>query len=156
MRPTLPLLLCAAVTISGCSRIADSRINPFNWFDRGTVSAPVDANGTLRPLIPPGSRVTVVDQRGLVEVVNTFEIARNADGGIATATGVAPIGAFNAQLVPVAQDGGTLTLAFRVEQGPSRGGTQAVTAARLFSAAELAGISRIVVQAQRNTASARR
>lgn len=153
---TLPLLLCAALTVSACSRIADSRLNPLNWFGQATVSAPRDASGNIRPLVEPGARTQVIDQRMLVDVINSIDIARSPDGGIVTASGLAPIGAFNAQLVPVSQDGGTLTLAFRIEQAGQRGGAQIVTAATLLSSAELAGVRLIVVQAQRNNASVRR
>lgn len=156
MRPTLPILLCAALVMTGCSRIADSRINPLNWFDRGTVSAPVDGTGTIRPLVSDAVRNRTIDARGLVSTVSTLDIARTANGAIIRATGAAPAGAFNAQLVPVSQDAGTLTLAFRVEQGAASGGTQIVTAARLLDNRELASISRVTVQAAQNSASTAR
>lgn len=156
MRPTIALTLCAVLTVTGCSRIADSRINPLNWFNRGTVSAPVDATGSIKPLVSPEARNRIVDGRTLVSTVTSLEIARTPDGGLVRATGTAPTGAFNADLVPVSQDGGTLTLAFRIEQGTSGGGAQTITAARLLDNRELAGIRRVVVQAQQNSASSGR
>ncbi|SEW12642.1 hypothetical protein SAMN04488515_1181 [Cognatiyoonia koreensis] len=156
MRPTLPLLLCATLAISGCSRIAESRFNPFNWFGAATVAAPVDANGNLRPLVTANALNRVVDGRVPVDTVTSLRIDRSPNGGIVTASGAVPVGAFNAQLVPVAQDGGTLTLSFRVEIPASASGTQTITAARAFNNAELAGIQRIVVQAARNSASSTR
>jgi len=156
MRPTLPLLLCAALTTTACARISDSRLNPLNWFQRSTVSAPVDAAGNIRPLVAPGTRDQIVDGRVLANTITGLEIARTPEGGIVTATATAPAGAFNAQLVPIGQDGGTLTLAFRVEQGPTQGGTQSITAARFFDNAELASFRTVVVQAQQNNATSRR
>lgn len=153
---SMTLLLCAALTLGACSRIAESRINPLNWFGQGTVSAPRDATGAIRPLVSPEQRQQVVDGRVLVSVVNGIDIARTPDGAIVTATGMAPTGAFNAQLVPIAQDGGTLTLAFRVEQLANAGGAQSVTAARFFENAALASVRRIVVQGQQNTATSSR
>ena len=156
MRPTIALTLCAVIATTGCSRIAGSRLNPLNWFDRGTVSAPGDAAGATRPLVAPEARNRTVDGRALVSTINSLEIARTPDGGIVRATGTAPTGAFNAQLVTVSQEGGTLTLAFRVEQGPSAGGAQSIPAARILDNPELSGIRRVVVQAQQNSASSAR
>lgn len=156
MRPTLPLILCAALTVSGCSRISESRFNPFNWFGTSTVSAPMDANGNLRPLITPGAGIQVVDGRSPVDTVTSLRIDRGPNGGTIVATGTAASGAFNAQLVPIDQTGGTLTLAFRTERASVGGGVQTITAARQLSVQELAGVQRVVVQAARNSASTSR
>jgi len=133
-----------------------SRLNPVNWFGTSTVSAPVDANGNLRPLVAPGAGTQIVDGRSPVDTVTSLRIDPGADGGTIVATGTAAAGAFNAQLVPVDQTGGTLTLAFRTERANAGGGTQTITAARQLSAQELVGVRRVVVQAARNTASTSR
>jgi len=128
MRPTLALMICAALATSGCSRIADSRLNPLNWFGSSTLSAPLSNIAEIKPLVAPEARNRIVDGRTLISTINSLEIARTPDGGIVRATGTAPSGAFNAELVPVSQDGG----------------------------AELAGIRRVVVQAAQNSASSTR
>ncbi len=156
MRPTIALTLSAMIATTGCARVADSRLNPFNWFNRGAVTAPVDSAGAIKPLVAPEARNREIDGRVLVSTVTGLDIARTPNGGIVRATGTAPTGAFNAQLVPVAQNGGTLTLAFRVEQGPGNGGAQRITAATLLDNADLAGVRRVIVQAQQNSASSSR
>ncbi|MEY1555478.1 hypothetical protein AB3Y40_07560 [Yoonia sp. R2331] len=156
MRPALPLALIAVVTATGCARVAESRLNPLNWFGSSTAVANVDAAGNLRPLVTAEMVRREVDGRVLIDSVETLEISRNAGGAIVRATGVAATqGSFNAQLVPVAFEGGTLTLAFRVEQPQGfqpqgETNTRRVTVARVLDATMLAGVRSIRVQAARN------
>lgn len=155
MRPALPLLLILTLTATGCARVAESRLNPLNWFGSST-PANVDAQGNLRPLVTADMINRTVDGRILIDSITALEVNRTPDGAIVRATGVAATqGGFNAQLVPVASDGGVLTLAFRVEvpqgfqpQGPAA--TRQITVARALSNADLAGIRSIRVQAARN------
>lgn len=152
----LTLMLCLALAVAGCARIADSRLNPLNWFGSSRPVANLDENGQVRPLVPAGSFTRVVDQRGLIAQVTAMEVARNPQGAIVRATGVASAqGGFNAQLVPVDVSGGVLTLAFRVERpaGFQPGGSVAsrtISVARLIPADELAGIRAIRVQGAQN------
>ncbi len=156
MRPALPLALIAVIAVTGCARVAESRLNPFNWFGGSEPVANVDAAGNLRPLVTASMVRREVDGRVLIDSLETLEVSRNAGGAIVRATGVAATqGSFNAQLVPVAFEGGTLTFAFRVEvpqgfqpQGPVA--TRRVTVARVLDAGELAGVRSIRVQAARN------
>ena len=162
MRRLIPTLLIVTLAIAGCSRIADSRFNPFNWFQASRASAPIDVDGNLQPLVPPGSTVQVVDTRVLIDQVSTLQVDRTPSGAIVRATGLANgQGQFNAQLVPVSVQNGTLTLAFRIELPPGfqAGGTPAsrqVTAARVLTDAELRGIRAIQVQGARNARVSRR
>lgn len=152
MRKLLPLTLCLTLAAAGCARIAETRLNPFNWFGSSQATAPVDASGQVQPLVPAGAETQVVDARVLVSQVVSMEVARSPSGAIVRATGLAPAaGAFNAQLVPVRFDGGTLVLAFRVElpAAPVSGNRQ-VTAARLIPFDELATIRSVQVQGQQN------
>ena len=159
MRAPLPLLLCAILTTTGCSRIAESGLNPLNWFGTSQ-STVVDASGQLRPLVPASNGGTF-DQRGGIAEVSSVTLERTPEGAILRATGVASTqGQFNAQLVPVSQQNGVLTLAFRVEGSANAASGSAssrrITVARLFTKAELAGIRSFVVQGARNSRSIRR
>lgn len=164
MKASLTLALCALVVTGGCSRLAESRFNPFNWFGSSTeVLADADTGGqAIRPLIPPGSFETVVDARPLVATVTQLNVNRTPDGAIVTATGVAATqGSFNAQLVPTGLEGGTLTLAFRAEvpagfQGQGSARSRTLTAARVLSDAELSGVRSIRVQGASNARVVRR
>ena len=160
MRVSLPLLLCAALAVTGCARVADSRMNPLNWFGTST-SAPLTASGELRPLVPANRTTRVVDGRGSIQSVTAMGIEKVPNGAIVRATGVASThGQFNAQLVPVSNEGGVLTLAFRIE-GVANAGTNTafsrqVTAARVLTFAELAAVRTIRVQSATNQQSASR
>jgi hypothetical protein len=158
MRATLPLLICVALATTGCSRLSESRLNPFSWFDNGT--APRTAKGTLVPLVNPGDLARVVDGRRLVDRLDAVELSRTSTGAILRATGTtAGIGQFNAQLVPVSQGNGTLVFAMRAEV-PSTvaqtGQTQRITVAREIPSAQLAGIRTITVQSAVGSSSIRR
>lgn len=154
MRPLLPLALCTVLVVTGCARVAESRFNPLNWFGASQPVAVDPAN--RRPLVTSDMVTQVVDGRVLIDQITALEIVRAADGAIIRATGIASTqGQFNAQLVPVARDGGRLTLAFRVEvpQGFQAQGSSAsrqITVARALSANDLAGVRTITVQAARN------
>lgn len=154
MRPALPLLLCAVLAAPGCARLSESRLNPLNWFGASQPVANVDAAGNLRPLVTADMIGQVADGRILIASVDALEVNRTPGGALVRATGTAASqGSFNAQLVPVSQDGGTLTLAFRVEVSTNETGPVAsrqVTVARVLTQQELAGISRIRVQGAGN------
>ncbi len=155
---TLPLILCATLTTTGCSRIADSSLNPLNWFGTPAGQAMTDT-GEIRPLLPETANETF-DQRGGIAKVTSVGFDRTPDGGILRATGIAAtIGQYNAQLVPVSFKNGTLTLAFRVQTTAetASGGANArtITVARVFGTADLAGVRSIVVQGARNARSVR-
>lgn len=157
-----PLLLSAAIalTVSGCARIAESRLNPMNWFGRSTVETTAPAD--VRPLVPEGRRTQVVEGRQLVQSVAAMRIDRTPGGAIVQATGVAATqGYFNAQLVLASIENGVMTLDFRAEVpagfqaiGPER--SRRIDAAYTLSAAELAGIRTVRVQGAQNARSARR
>jgi hypothetical protein len=156
----LPLFLALSLTITGCARLAESRLNPLNWFGRSTAVAAQPQD--LRPLVPAAALVAVTDTRPLIDQITTLSIDRTSDGAIIRATGIATTqGFYNAQLVLVEAQGGTVTYAFRVATptGFEAIGTAAsreVTSATALSAAELAGISVVRVLAATNAREARR
>lgn len=155
MRPALFLFLVLGLSTAGCSRIADSRLNPFNWFGSSTSEPAATTTGEIRPLVPLGGGA-VVDNRGLIANVTGLSLDRTPDGGILRVTGQAATqGQFNAQLVPVAQEGSTLTFAFRIEQpaGAQTAGsaaTRTVTVARVLSNDALAGVRQVRVEGATN------
>jgi hypothetical protein len=151
MTRALPLILALAVALPGCARLAESRLNPLNWFGPSVPSA---AQG---PLVPEGASATY-DLRQPVAQVTGMAIEPTVSGAILRATGVAPgQGWFNAQLVETGRADGVLTYDFRVEAPAAPGGgQQVVTVARSLDAADLAGISVIRVQGQSNAREARR
>lgn len=162
--PRLPLrpvivLLCASLALSACAKVAGSRLNPMNWFGHhAAVVAPTAAQVPLTP----ADRVQIVDTRVPVEQVLSASLDRSASGAILRATGqAAGLGYFNAELVAVDSPRGTLTFELRAEApaGATAGGAAAarqVTVATALSSADLAGISRVVVQGTRNSVTLRR
>ncbi len=153
----LPLALCLVMATAGCARLSGSGLNPSNWFASGGGGARVQADGTLAPLVPAGARGLVLDARQPVAEVTAVALERTQDGAILRATGVARTqGWFNAQLVLTAVDGRTATYTFRAEppRTAAAAGTFAsrtITAATELSPAELAALSRFVVQAAGNS-----
>lgn len=161
MRPVLPLILCATMVVTGCSRIADSRINPLNWFGRSQAVASSDGQSTPPPLVRAEQGTNVVDTRGLVGTVTALSVDRTADGAIVRATGSTTAPAqFNAQLVPLGIDAGVLTLAFRVQTPETSRSLlpqpRQITAAHLLSNRELSSIRSVRVEGNQNALISRR
>lgn len=153
------LMICLALGLSGCARLADSRVNPMNWFGR---SSEVAATPETRvPLIPSGG-VVEVDNRALIETVTDLLIERTPGGAIIRASGVAATqGYFNAELVLTGIEGGVARYDFRVEApagyeavGSAR--SRQITVAIDLSRAELAGIRSIEVRGATNARRASR
>lgn len=161
MRVTLPLLLSAALTVTGCAAVSGSKLNPLNWFGSSQPSA-MTSTGERRPLVPENRGTKVVDTRGSIAEITTLVVDKTTDGALVRATGVASTqGQFNAQLVPISNDGGTLTLAFRIESASGFSGSNSafsrqVTVARFLSLSELAGVRTIRVQGATNARSVSR
>lgn len=157
MRSSLPIMLCAAVALTGCSRVAESPFNPLNWLSGGPAVAAVDADGNLKPLVPEAAQIAAIDNRPLIDSVTDVALNPTPDGVIVTATGLADTqGQYNAQLVPIRFDGGALTLGFRVVRpdgfaaaGPVA--TRTITVARVLKNADLVGVRQIIVQGARNS-----
>lgn len=146
----LTLALTTSLTLAGCGRVADSRVNPFNWFGRAesrTVVVTADPAA-----LPAGMR--------LVDQVTALEVSRTRDGAIVTATGIPPTqGWWDATLLPATPDAapvdGVVTLRFVVTPppGPTRSSTpqsRQLTAGLFLSNGDLQGVSRIVVEGAQN------
>ena len=153
------ILLGTALTagLSGCARLSESRLNPFNWFGRSTAEAPVQADGTPRQLVPDRGRVEIVETRPLVAEIASLTVERTPYGAIVRATGLPETqGFFNAELVLAGIEGGILTLDFRAESpaGFAATGTaqsRALTAAYVIDADTLAGIRQVRVRGANNS-----
>ncbi len=153
---TKPLLatMGLVIALTGCSRLAESRINPFNWF------------GGSRTEARAVQTVAVVEDRRLVSQVTQLRVERTTTGAIVTAVGLPPTqGYWDAQLVPVAPGGvpqnGVMVYDFRIErpvefqiEGTPR--SREVTVGLHLSNIDLARISTIVVRGQFNQRSTSR
>jgi hypothetical protein len=155
MKRLIAAFLVATIAVAGCSRIRDSKLNPFNWFGRSKAeqTVAVDAYG-----IPP-------DPRPLVQQVTALEVARQPSGAIIRASGLPPTqGWWEADLLPenegVAVDG-VLTYRFVLKEPlePTRSSTpqsRELTAAVFLSDIRLQDVSKIVVQGASNSMSTSR
>lgn len=155
MRRVTLLGIAAALTLTGCARVAESRFNPMNWFGRSQEVVVVDP-ADRQPLIPANRQTTIVDGRSLVQSVSALRVDRTPTGAIVRATGLAPTqGFYNAELVNGGVSNGVLTLQFRAQapadfepQGTPR--SRQINAAYAIDAADLSGIRTIRVEAASN------
>ena len=157
MKKTL-ILLTLTTALTACATVRDSRVNPLNWFDRDK-AATTSFEEELKPLVPESKVVTTIDTRPQIASVSSVEVAPAQGGFLVTATGLpSQAGGFNADLVPTGQDGGVLTLSFRIVY-PDRavtGRATAVNTARFFSNGDYPGVSSVRVTGQSNSVTRRR
>jgi hypothetical protein len=159
MRHKLTLILCLGLTLTGCSRFADSRLNPLNWFGR---SAPVVATTPDGQPVPLVTQTAAQDTRVVIDQVIEMQIEPTTSGAIVRATGLAATqGFYNAELVLAGSADGNVIYDFRVAApaGFEAIGTEAsrrITVALDLSAAELAGIRSVTVRGAQNARESRR
>lgn len=164
MRKTIPLLLIAAMALASCGRLADTRLNPFNWFGRGEAR---ELSATERnPLIPRRSALSPSekpDTRTRVGTITELAVERLPNGAIIRATAVAPRqGAHQIALRQIEGEdvpADTLRYEFVAYQPMSAVGTQlsrTIAAARRVTDQDLAGIRRIEVLGAQNAMTTRR
>lgn len=85
----LILGLCLAMGLTACARVADSRLNPFNWFGGS------ESEATAAPALEEA------DPRPRIAQVTSLTIEPTPTGAIVRATGLPPTqGWFGAALVP--------------------------------------------------------
>lgn len=151
---TKPLLAALAVTLTltACGRVADSRLNPFNWFGR-------DKSETIA--VAP--QAATIDGRQLVDQVTELAVDATPNGAIIRAVGVPQIqGFWDAELVRVeTQDPSLVVYEFRVVppfQRRAQGtvGSREIIAAASLSNIALQGVRSISVVGLRNKRSVRR
>ncbi len=151
-RRGLLVSLAAMGALSGCGRIRDSRLNPFNWFGR-----------SREETAEPAPTDFVNDSRRYVEQVVSLNVDPTPEGAIIRAVGLPPTqGFWDASLVRRDDpDPSRLILEFRVapplEQ--RRQGTQQsreIIVGAAISTARLQGIRTITVVGRLNQRSVRR
>ena len=146
----LALALVAALSLTGCARLAASPINPLNWFGPRPAVVAASPQGGIRPLLPAG-RAAAIDPRNLIGAVTALTLEATADGAILRATGLAPTqGWYNAELVQTGLADGVLSFDFRAaapagQQPVGDQATRTITVATMLSPAELSGVSAIRV-----------
>lgn len=149
VRLMLPATL--VLILASCGGLRDSRLNPFNWFDRSEARVTVDLPDTQ------------ADPRPLVQTVLDLQVEPMPGGAIVRARGLPPTqGWWGAELVltPVA-DPGTMLYEFRLV--PPLGPTDVnvprsreVDVAIFVSDYKLQFVNEIVVQGATNARSVRR
>ncbi|WP_375172932.1 hypothetical protein [Pseudooceanicola sp.] len=165
MRKSIPLILIAALVLTSCGRLRDTRLNPFNWFGRGE-SRQIEAVENRNPLIPRRNVLSAREKDDLrqpIQQVTFLAIERNPSGAIIRAEGVTTYqGAYEVELRPVIDETvpeDTLRYALVAYQPRLGVGTEAsrrVVVARDLSNQELVTIRQIEVVAAANVMTARR
>jgi hypothetical protein len=142
--------LTALLLTTACSGFGQSKLNPLNWFKRGT---PEGIALLQRP----------EDNRALVAQVTVLKVEPYPGGAIVRATGVPQSqGWWEAELVKVeTEEEGTILYEFRIfpPVEPRPAGTpfsRQVTVAESLSAIALDGVRKIVVQGASNALSSKR
>lgn len=104
-------LVAVVMLVATCGRVADSRINPFNWFG---------GNEEERVAATPAEETVLRDDELVPEVLNV-EVSPHPGGVIVKATGrAATEGYYDAELVPVGLDGAVLNYEFRAKAPPTQ------------------------------------
>ena len=105
----LLIILSTTLMLSACGRVADSRINPLNWFG-GETEVRTETTTTVT------TEVETLRDDSLVLEVLALEAAPHPGGVIVTAKGLAPTqGYFDATLVEISREGAELIFEFRAK-----------------------------------------
>ena len=124
--------------LGGCSRISESRLNPFNWFGRDRA-------------VEVQAVETITDPRPLVSQVTNVSIERAPGGAILRAVGLPPRqGYWSPALIESGRGNGVVAFHFRLAEppAPTRVSTQVsreVVVATYLTDQELAGVREIQV-----------
>lgn len=162
------VLIIAALAVTSCGTVRDSRLNPVNWFGRSQ-SAPVVMTDTeVNPLIPRQKESIFrkekdTSYRGTeLGEITELVVERRPGGAIIRVTAVADqLEAFDLKLVKVEEesDADTLTYSFRGlqprrAQGPVASRTH--TAAVWLTTNQLGNVRVIRVKGARNVRTVKR
>ncbi len=144
--------LLMVTMVASCSRVAESRLNPFNWFGGSRSAEVVTANPNADP-------------RRLVSQIVSLRVEQVPGGAIIRATGLPPRqGFYDGALLPVGREvaqNGVLNYEFRASSPnfQTRAGTQQsreVIVGRFVSAQTLEGVRQIRVSGATNALAVRR
>lgn len=173
MRKSFSAILVSTLVLTGCATVRDSRVNPFNWFGSSRSETIGQTEVNTNPLIPQSSglfasartREATYAGRPFDQITN-LTVERVPGGAIIHATGLAARqGIYKVQLTPANEDelpvDGVLT--YRLEGvEPTKNTpvgtnpTREVVAGRKLTDQQLAGVSTIRVEGQRNALISRR
>ncbi|WP_010140368.1 hypothetical protein [Oceanicola sp. S124] len=166
MRKFLPVLLIAAIGLSGCGYVRDSRLNPFNWFGRAE-ARPLSAEEAAQernPLIPERSAFANkpdTDRRGRIAGLENLVVERIPGGAILRVTGISSsVGAFDVALRELPGEPGVARyeMVSYLPEVPADGPiqTRRYTAATRLSDTALAQVQTIEVLSASNALTSRR
>ena len=148
------MVITAAVSLTACESIRESRVNPGNWFNYERQEERLTPEGALEP---------AKDIRPLVAEVANMRIERAPGGAVVRATGLPQTQGFHtAELIEVeTETRGLLAFEFRVV--PSRPGARVgsapsreITVGKFVSDIALQSITAIEVRGQDNVRRTRR
>ena len=145
------VVLGLGLALTGCGRIGQSKLNPFNWFKKSQ----------------PRETIVLPEQKGdprpLVDTVLSMNVEPIPGGAVVRARGVTPTqGWWDAELVPQdLDDKGVLVYEFRLLPPPGRPDvntqrSREIDVAIYISDVKLENVREIVVQGATNARSARR
>ncbi|MEM9579696.1 MAG: hypothetical protein AAF891_03350 [Pseudomonadota bacterium] len=161
------LALCSLLALTGCGGLANSVVNPMNWFGNSRSQA-VDPRAATNPLIPPprlGRRPVLPYAGQPVSQITDLKIERVPGGALVRVTGLTDvIGYYDVRLeeenegLPVKGVLSYTLKAVRPAQTVGVGGAAArqVTAATSLTEQELEGVRQITVRGASNQRSSRR
>jgi len=151
---TMIVTMLLVTSLAGCTRITESRLNPFNWFGS-------DKSETAAPTV-----VQVQDRRPLVAEITQLVVERTPGGAIIRVTGLPPHqGWFAPELVRETPEGAPANgvLAYSLRAVPPRETVRVstvqsreLTVAVYLTNLELAQVRVIRVTGARNARSVRR
>ena len=168
MKPALTVVLIASLSLSACGRVADSRVNPFNWF--GSSEEVEQEVAEINPLIPQKRQSILsapeIEYAGTpVAQVRTLRVEKVAGGAVIRVSGVtATQGSFDVRLVPENEEHtpvkGVLTYNLLAIQPPGfrvgSEGSREVSAGVFRTTQELEGVRTIRVISATKTLQSRR
>lgn len=151
MKRTLLVALCAVLVVTGCARISDSRLNPFNWFG--------GAQREKRFELP----TEAADDRALAPQVLDLSVEPYSGGALVKAVAQTPDqGWWDAELVarPLDADG-VLVYDLRmfpplIETPVGPNTSRQITVVAAISSVMLDRVTKIVVQGEGNALSSGR
>ncbi|PJE25704.1 hypothetical protein SAMN06297129_2515 [Pseudooceanicola antarcticus] len=166
MRKFLPVLLIAALGVSGCGYVRDSRLNPFNWFgsaESRELSA-AEAAAQDNPLIPKRSAFANkpdADLRDRIAGLEGLVVERIPGGAIVRVTGISSsVRSFDVGLreLPGTPGVARYEMVTYLPEFPATGPVQTrrYTAAVRLSDTELAQVRTIEVLSASNALTSRR
>lgn len=163
MKAPLLTVLAVSLAITGCARVSESRLNPFNWFG--------SSREEVVTLAPEGGYVVPqTDYRLPAVQITALSLQPVSGGAILVATGIAPTqGWWDAELVSTTGHDdpvdGKLTYRLLMAE-PTRGtpdatrtgssATREITVSKFLSNQKVALLRKLVVEGQSNARSVSR